>query len=634
MEAPDRSGRARCKPVAGRARAGGRQDHASASSRSSHTADRPPFRWSALVLALGLLAAGAGYGAAASAGTAPKQCRPNPERPADARRLEAARRRMLAAPAFSALPTIDNYAGVSGAKAETLVRAALTGLGFPPDDPSGPGPLDRMFLGRYYLAWIDQTGFYGKMNGLWRLNGAPDESLDFLLKDADGRPVSMLVVGEDGDGRWAAGFAGAEHLEFPSRTPEANDPSACAKGNWCNQYGLNEAAPIGNGKIPWWSACNGSKPGWTAPRSPILALPFDNGLRLIYEGPLVKTADGDGRWDGDACGRDYLFPDGVRHRLWLQVGYELFGDAPYFHRLMRFRNPAGNPPFKGDLSLIGGFVVTAWPEAHYLKRLGNYLRPESRAVEDHTHGLTLLPSQWNGHRFPSLLSDEAFGWLAQPVSLSAGPDYVAGRSATLSHVGNGDNDDTGFCFCSVHGGLELGGGVLHAGFSLPIAGGAATDWAVRRFTLPGSVSSGAVKGLSYEAVPDLRHATGTAETDGWSANPKRHRAGHLAYGPYATNWGSGTVQAVFLLMVNGNPPCDRPLATLDLYDATTAEVLSRRSLKRRDFHAPRTFQRFALDADLAGRAGHTLETRVFWNGAAYLKLGRVFVNVAGQLAER
>ena len=80
---------------------------------------------------------------------------------------------------------------------------------------------DRVFVGQWYIAWIDETGFYGKVNGLWALNGDL-EHLNFVLFDGD-RPVNSLIVGEQGNGTWPKGYMGSEHIEFPNATPEADD---------------------------------------------------------------------------------------------------------------------------------------------------------------------------------------------------------------------------------------------------------------------------------------------------------------------------------------------------------------------------------------------------------------------------
>ena len=98
-----------------------------------------------------------------------------------------------------------------------------------------------------------------------------------------------------------------------------------------------------NERIPWWSACNDGTVTWATQFEPI---EFDwdgQTLRMVWEAPLVKEADGDGTWDGDECHADWLFPDGVRRPVYLQAGYEFSREAMHFDRVLRFRNPEGNP---------------------------------------------------------------------------------------------------------------------------------------------------------------------------------------------------------------------------------------------------------------------------------------------------
>lgn len=288
-----------------------------------------------------------------------------------------------------ALPKVHNYSGASPARADAMVREAIASLGFPAGAPDGPQPADRFFVGRSYMAWIDETGFYGKINGLWRLDGAAGDALDFVLRTPRGRPISMLAVAENGDGKWLPAYSGAEHLEAPSRVPEANDDAACAKRDWCNQYGLNEAGSFTKGNIPWWSACNAGSPSFLEHFEPIEVTDLGTGLRIVYEGPLVKEADGDGRYDGDDCHADWLFPDRVRRPVYLRTGYELRGDADWLDRIVQIRNPVGNPPFSAPMGLIGGFVVTSWPYSNAQKRVADHLRPVLRDLNDTAHGIVL-----------------------------------------------------------------------------------------------------------------------------------------------------------------------------------------------------------------------------------------------------
>jgi len=527
------------------------------------------------------------------------------------------------------LPMLHNHSGASSARVRELVLEAIDGLGFAAAGGQGPRADDRFFVSRYYMAWIDQTGFYGKINGLWRLDEAADDSLDFVVREAGGRPVSFLAPGENGDGRWAPGYLGAEHLEFPSRVPEPDDDPGCASRDWCNQYSLNEAAHFTDPDIRHWSACNTGSPPWADRFDPIVEETLATGLRLVYEGPLVKEADGGDRArDGDHCHEDWLFEDGVRRRVFLRVGLELRADAPWLDRLVQVRNPAGNPPFDGAMSFIGGFVITAWPSAHPLKRLDRFLRPESRGARDELHGLDLIGGRWNAHPFDPRTSDEIFAWLDQPISLSATDGYVAGQTATLSHVGPSDNADVGICMCFVHGGLELGGGLIHGGVSLPVAGGGLSIEARRRLALPGGLPPPGGGTFTYESETDLLHVVGRAEADGWGASTALDAAGHMAFGPYATGWGGGTATATFRLMVDDASADDAVVATIDVHDATTDETLAARDLRRRSFGGPMAYTDFTLAASLAGRAGHRMETRVWFHDRSYLRLDRVVV-VAG-----
>jgi hypothetical protein len=521
------------------------------------------------------------------------------------------------------LPCVHDFSSASAAHLESLVRRAIAGLGFGAGD--GPNASDRFFVGRHYMAWIDETGFYGKMNGLWRLDGRAGDGLDFAVTDVGGRPVNFFVPGEDGDGAWPAGYPGGEHIEFPNRTPEADDDRRCASSDWCNQYGMNEAPDFTDPDIPWWSSCNGGAPSWSERFSAVEETTSAGGVRLVYEGPLVKEADGDGRWDGDSCHRDWLFADGVRRRVDLRVGFELYADERYVDRLMQFVNPEGNPPFEGPMSLIGGFVVTDWPGAHYTKRLERWLRPELRDVEDTAHGIVLRAASWTAHPSDPLGGDEVISWLGQPISMSGFDEFVPGRTATLAHFGPSDNDDVGICLCRVHGGIEMGGGLIHGGISLPIAGGASSIEARRRLTLGGEPDAVAVH--VYEAETDLSHHgdLGRAEADGWSASTGADDAGHMSYGPYAVDWGERSVQAVFELQVDNNTADDRVVVTVDVNDAAADQVVASREVRRREFRAPSRYQAFAVDASLAGRAGHRMEARVYWHDVSYVKLDRVVV---------
>lgn len=529
----------------------------------------------------------------------------------------------------AAMPILHNLSGAPEAHVTALAQRALDGLGL--DARTGPDPRDRLVVGRQYMAWIDETGFVGKLQGLWALTGE-GAGLDFVLLDGE-RPINQLVVGEDGRGRWPAGYPGAEHIEFPNRTPEADDDPACARRDWCNQYGVSEAAPITDGDIPWWSSCNAGKPGFERHFEAIDIRRDADSLTLWYRAPLVKVADGDGRWDGDACHDDYLFADGVRRRVWLRMGWQFRADGPALDRLLQVENPAGNPPFDGPMSFIGGFVMTRWPDPHPQKSINRFWRAEQRdaRVSWGDREVPLAAGQWTDLRAQPVMRDRdaIIAWAGQPLSFSDRAGYVAGRSFTLSHVGPSDNDDVGACLCAVHGGLELGGGLIHGGISLPVAGGGSSPIARRRLSL--RRDDGAPAGarvLRYDAEgAALRHAIGRGEADGWSANTADDEAGHLIFGPYARDWGDGRASVTFRLLIDVVQAADDEVAILDVYDADAGEVLGQRSLRRGDFAADFEWLDARIDVELTGRAGHAIETRVWWTDRSYVKVDAITVRI-------
>jgi len=246
------------------------------------------------------------------------------------------------------------------------------------------------------------------------------------------------------------------------------------------------------------------------------------------------------------------------------------------------------------------------------------------SVVDSVHGITLAAAQWNDHRFAPTSADEVFAWMDQPFSMSVTNDYAACRSATLSHVGPSDNADVGICFCAVHGSIEMGGGLVHGGISLPIGSGESTIEARRRLDLPGT-GTGAEVVHVYEAETDLAHGFGRADADGWSASTADDAAGTMIYGPYATDWGGLGALAVFDLLVDNNSSDDGVVVTLDIYDADADRVVAIRDVRRTELAAPFIYQGVALSADLAGCAGHRMEARVYWHDISYVRIDKVTV---------
>jgi hypothetical protein len=261
--------------------------------------------------------------------------------------------------------------------------------------------------------------------------------------------------------------------------------------------------------------------------------------------------------------------------------------------------------------------------------MDDWIRLDSQGVADVAHDLIFEPGEWTAHDVPPIASDEVYGWLAQGVTLSAFDLEVASRTFRLTHTGLIDNDDVGICLCYVHGAIEMGGGLLHGGISMPIAGGELSPEGRRRLDLPGQ-NEQPDEGQSsnyfvYEAESDLFHNVGAQEADGWSANTVADVAGHMAYGPYATDWKGQQGQATFSLMVDNNTAQDGVILTLDIFDATTQESIAVREVMRTEFMDVFSYEPFMLPFDFAGREGHAMETRVYWHDLSYVRLDAVSV---------
>ncbi len=390
------------------------------------------------------------------------------------------------------LPALTNLSGLTDLRAAELGAEALLGLGFAPGAPDGPRADDRLIVTDAAVAWIDETGFYGKLNGLWWLAPTTSGDRSFTMRDTDGRPINQLVVGERGDGAWPPGYRGAEHIEMPNGTAQPDDDPACTTtGSWCSQFSLDEAGTYTYPGIPWWKLCDPGALGALDHVDPIEVTPTADGLRLVYEARLVKRAGGHFPWTTTTgCHEDWLFPDGIRRPVYLRVGYELSRSEPRIDRILQVRNPAGNPPFSGPFSFIGGFVVTTWPDPMPAKALNAFIRPEIADVPDPYRQRTLTADGWNDGWPAPVGVDIAFGWMGHPFTLSRDAGATNGRSLRLSLEGPADNLDVGFCLCQSHGGIELGGGLLHSApasdAALPIDGGETSIEGRRRLSTPAS----------------------------------------------------------------------------------------------------------------------------------------------------
>ncbi|MBZ4375213.1 hypothetical protein [Corallococcus sp. AS-1-6] len=544
---------------------------------------------------------------------------------------------------------IENLTDSTNAHVQTLVTRALGGLGFGTYDPvlsqirrDGPNANDIIFVGKHYMAWIDQTGFYGKMNGLWLLNGATGNALGFFHETPlTHRPINFLGVAEDGNGTWMTGYSGAEHYELPHEIPElGEDPngngqcdedesctgSACAR-RICNWYSINEAAPITDPDVPHWTACNRNRTAWARKLPPLVREQTGRSLRIVYQAPITKESDAarDGIQEGDHCHQDLLFADGERRPVYLRLGYVLHGDQPYFDRTYQFDNPAGNPDFGEEIwSVVGGIVLSKFPATQPTKaNLFHAVRPDNTLIMTTAVAPYIFPADiWTARRPPASPSqDEVWGWVGTALSWSARGRDSLGDSLKMQHLGPSDNADTGFCACAVHGGMEIGGGVLHRGISVPISGGTRSIEAVRRISFP----SGPTPPFIYEAEGSgLSKGMGRLDGDGWSANTAFDSAGYLIYGPYANYWGDGNKLAVFRMMIDVTTTGGN-IANIEVYDRTTDTIIASKLIARSAFTQPFAYQDFSLEFSLDGRLRHEIETRIKWYDTSYVKVDRISV---------
>ncbi|GLS24610.1 hypothetical protein GCM10007877_03240 [Marinibactrum halimedae] len=421
----------------------------------------------------------------------------------------------------SSLPEINNQSSASDEHVNYLVNKAIRGMHqdwltqTQRDDSrnleepyllKAPNANDLFFVGKYYIAWIDQTGFYGKMNGLWILNGQTGNDLNFVHREEDDRAVNFLIVAENGDGEWPENYTGAEHYEIPNLTAEYIGDKSVGSERRFAQYSLNEAPKVNAN--PLWDSCNNNTMAWSRHVRPIQQEQTSDGLILAYQGPITKRGDDGGQEEN--CHGDYLFPaesknnsegdptiTGKRSQVRLQVGYKLYADKPYLDRTFEIINPEGNPTYGyNNWGIIGGFVLTQWPNPHPLKEDLMRFFSSNETDRDLKYGPISLenvsPNYWTYNhsetewRQPK--SDYLVGWYGEGYKFSARGRAELGYSFGQELFGDKEIGDIGFCFCVAHGGLEVGGSVLNGYRHNPnnpyiVPGGESSGVVTRRLNL-------------------------------------------------------------------------------------------------------------------------------------------------------
>jgi hypothetical protein len=125
--------------------------------------------------------------------------------------------------------------------------------------------------------------------------------------------------------------------------------------------------------------------------------------------------------------------------------------------------------------------------------------------------------------------------------------------------------------------------------------------------------------LSWSAQ-SLPHVIGRVDADGWSANTAQDPAGHLQFGPYTTQVTAGAHTALWSLMIDNNTADNLPIVRVDVYDATSSQVLASRDITRQQWTSTFQYQAFSLPFTVnSARLGHQLELRVYWYRRAYIR---------------
>ncbi|WP_053372293.1 GxGYxYP domain-containing protein [Paenibacillus sp. FJAT-27812] len=136
----------------------------------------------------------------------------------------------------------------------------------------------------------------------------------------------------------------------------------------------------------------------------------------------------------------------------------------------------------------------------------------------------------------------------------------------------------------------------------------------------------------YQAETDFGHQTGKADGDGWSANAAEHAAGHMLFGPGASDIPAGHHQVKVKAMIDNRDADNSRVLNLDIYDATDNRVVAEKAVLRSQFRKAGDYQNLVMESDFV--QGHSYEFRVWYDGNASVKIDSVSVIMESNLAQR
>ena len=118
--------------------------------------------------------------------------------------------------------------------------------------------------------------------------------------------------------------------------------------------------------------------------------------------------------------------------------------------------------------------LLAGPEPHVRKELNRYVYLSERDLLTWgENAIELRGEQWTELPTEAPATDVELIFARQGITLSPEADFLPGRAFSIEHDDPVNNPDTGFCLCSGHGGIEMGGsllmGSLEPGALSPIA---------------------------------------------------------------------------------------------------------------------------------------------------------------------
>jgi hypothetical protein len=127
----------------------------------------------------------------------------------------------------------------------------------------------------------------------------------------------------------------------------------------------------------------------------------------------------------------------------------------------------------------------------------------------------------------------------------------------------------------------------------------------------------------------LGHKTGRLETDGWLCQTGIDAANdHMIYGPYDASIPAGAHVAEFRMKIDNNTANNDPVVDIDVRNATTGQILAAQTITRQQFTVASNYTSFTLPFTMPA-SNQSLELRVYWRGAAYIKVDWVGVQQNG-----